>query len=96
MKTNLIIVAIAAGAAIAALHTTASVRASAPQTGGAPQTAPPQTTKSVWDGVYTDEQATRGKTGYAEQGNIGIQQEVPKWAMVFKAAYVTNLARQVD
>jgi quinoprotein glucose dehydrogenase len=26
-----------------------------------------QPTKSVWDGVYTDEQATRGKTGYSEQ-----------------------------
>jgi quinoprotein glucose dehydrogenase len=26
-----------------------------------------QPTKSVWDGVYTEEQATRGKTGYAEQ-----------------------------
>ena len=36
------------------------------------------------------------KTGYAEQGNLGIEQEIPKWAMVFKAAYVTNLARQVD
>lgn len=26
-----------------------------------------QPTKSVWDGVYTEEQATRGKTGYSEQ-----------------------------
>jgi mono/diheme cytochrome c family protein len=26
-----------------------------------------QTTKSVWDGVYTEEQANRGKQGYAEQ-----------------------------
>ena len=26
-----------------------------------------QPTKSVWDGVYTEEQATRGKAGYAEQ-----------------------------
>ena len=26
-----------------------------------------QPTKSVWDGVYTEAQATRGKTGYAEQ-----------------------------
>jgi len=26
-----------------------------------------QPTKSVWDGVYTEEQANRGKTGYAEQ-----------------------------
>jgi hypothetical protein len=36
------------------------------------------------------------KTGYAEQGNFGIEQEVPQWAMVLKAAYVTNLSRQVD
>jgi S-disulfanyl-L-cysteine oxidoreductase SoxD len=26
-----------------------------------------QPTKSVWDGVYTEEQANRGKQGYAEQ-----------------------------
>ena len=26
-----------------------------------------QPTKSVWDGVYTEEQATRGKAGYSEQ-----------------------------
>src|SRR4051812_23094470 len=26
-----------------------------------------QPTKSVWDGVYTEEQATRGKQGYSEQ-----------------------------
>ena len=26
-----------------------------------------QPTKSVWDGVYTEEQAERGKKGYAEQ-----------------------------
>jgi len=36
------------------------------------------------------------KTGYAQQGNFGIEQEIPKWAMVLKVAYVTNLARQVD
>src|SRR5258708_15052677 len=36
------------------------------------------------------------KTGYAEQGNLGIEQEIPRFAMVLKAAYVTNLARQVD
>jgi hypothetical protein len=36
------------------------------------------------------------KTGYAQQGNFGIEQEIPQWAMVLKAAYVTNLARQVD
>src|SRR6266404_9697908 len=36
------------------------------------------------------------KTGYAEQGNLGIEQEIPKLSMVLKAAYVTNLARQVD
>ncbi|MDQ1469923.1 MAG: hypothetical protein QOJ99_1403 [Bryobacterales bacterium] len=36
------------------------------------------------------------KTGYAEQGNFGIEQEVPQWGMVLKAAYVTNLSRQVD
>ena len=26
-----------------------------------------QETKSVWDGVYSDAQATRGKTAYSEQ-----------------------------
>ena len=26
-----------------------------------------QTTKSVWDGVYTEEQANRGRQGYSEQ-----------------------------
>jgi len=36
------------------------------------------------------------KTGYAQQGNFGIEQEIPQWAMVLKAAYVVNLARQVD
>ena len=36
------------------------------------------------------------KTGYAQQGNFGIEQEIPQWAMVLKVAYVTNLARQVD
>jgi len=30
-------------------------------------TARAQPTKSVWDGVYTEEQANRGKQGYAEQ-----------------------------
>jgi len=36
------------------------------------------------------------KTGYAQQGNLGIEQEIPQWTMVLKVAYVTNLARQVD
>jgi Carboxypeptidase regulatory-like domain len=36
------------------------------------------------------------KTGYAQQGNFGIEQEIPQWRMVLKVAYVTNLARQVD
>lgn len=36
------------------------------------------------------------KTGYAQQGNFGIEQEIPKLELVLKAAYVTNLARQVD
>jgi hypothetical protein len=36
------------------------------------------------------------KTGYAQQGNFGIEQEIPKLDLVVKAAYVTNLARQVD
>jgi len=36
------------------------------------------------------------KTGYAQQGNFGIEQEIPKLDLVLKAAYVTNLARQVD
>lgn len=36
------------------------------------------------------------KTGYAQQGNFGIEQEIPRWELVLKAAYVTNLARQVD
>jgi hypothetical protein len=36
------------------------------------------------------------KTGYAQQGNFGIEQELPRWNMVLKAAYVTNLAGQLD
>jgi Carboxypeptidase regulatory-like domain/TonB dependent receptor len=36
------------------------------------------------------------KTGYAQQGNFGVEQELPKLDLVLKAAYVTNLARQVD
>jgi hypothetical protein len=36
------------------------------------------------------------KTGYAQRGNLGIEQEIPRWAMVLKAAYATNLARKVD
>src|SRR5450432_819974 len=36
------------------------------------------------------------KTGYAQQGNFGVEQEIPKFDLVLKAAYVTNLARQVD
>ena len=36
------------------------------------------------------------KTGYAMQGNLGIQQELPQWGLVLKGAYVVNLARQVD
>ena len=36
------------------------------------------------------------KTGYAQQGNFGVEQEIPRWAMVLKGAYVVNLARQVD
>jgi hypothetical protein len=36
------------------------------------------------------------KTGYAQQGNFGMEQEIPRWAMVLKVAYVMNLARQVD
>jgi hypothetical protein len=36
------------------------------------------------------------KTGYAQQGNLGIEQEIPQWRMVLKVAYVTNLSRQLD
>src|SRR5262249_20391310 len=36
------------------------------------------------------------KTGYAQQGNFGIEQEIPSANLVVKAAFVTNLARQVD
>jgi hypothetical protein len=36
------------------------------------------------------------KTGYAMQGNLGVQQELPQWGLVLKGAYVVNLARQVD
>src|SRR5260370_9365766 len=35
------------------------------------------------------------KTGYAQQGNFGIEQEIPKLGLVLKAAYVTNVAWQV-
>ena len=36
------------------------------------------------------------KTGYAQQFNFGMEQEVPSWGLVVKGAYVGNLARQVD
>jgi hypothetical protein len=36
------------------------------------------------------------KTGYAQQANFGIEQEIPRYNMVMKVAYVANLARQVD
>src|SRR5260370_10206102 len=36
------------------------------------------------------------KTVYAQQGKCGIEQEIPKLGLVLKAAYVANLARQVD
>jgi hypothetical protein len=36
------------------------------------------------------------KTGYAQQFNIGLEQELPSLGMVVKAAFVGNLARQVD
>ena len=36
------------------------------------------------------------KTGYAQQMNLGIEHEVGSIGTVFKAAYVGNLARQVD
>ena len=31
------------------------------------------------------------KTGYAMQGNLGIQQELPQWGLVLKGAYVVDL-----
>ncbi len=36
------------------------------------------------------------KTGYAQQANFGIEQELPQWDTVVKIFYVANLARQVD
>ena len=36
------------------------------------------------------------KTGYAQQFNFGVEREIPAWNTVVKAAYVGNLARQVD
>ena len=36
------------------------------------------------------------KTGYAQQLNLGVEQEIPRWEMVVKAFYAGNLARQVD
>jgi hypothetical protein len=36
------------------------------------------------------------KTGYAQQFNLGIQQEINPWDAVLKVSYVGNLARQVD
>jgi len=35
------------------------------------------------------------KSGYAQQFNLQIQQEVPRWNLVFKAGYVGNLSRQL-
>jgi quinoprotein glucose dehydrogenase len=51
MKVHLLIAAIIPFATALALQSVASA----------------QPTKSVWDGVYTDEQANRGKQGYADQ-----------------------------
>ena len=36
------------------------------------------------------------KTGYVQQYNFGLERELPSWNTVVKAAYVANLARQVD
>jgi len=36
------------------------------------------------------------KHGYAQQFNLGLEQEIPRWSMVLKAHYVANLSRQVD
>jgi mono/diheme cytochrome c family protein len=52
MKLNLLAVALAPMATVLMLHSTVHAQ-------------PP--TKSIWDGVYTDEQATRGKALYAQE-----------------------------
>jgi hypothetical protein len=36
------------------------------------------------------------KTGYAQQGSLGVQHEITRLDLVVKASYVLNLARQVD
>ena len=73
MKTNLAIAALAVCAALTAYHSTISAssreRSLAPSSRGAPaeQTAAgAQTTKSVWDGVYSEEQGKRGAAVYRQ------------------------------
>jgi mono/diheme cytochrome c family protein len=60
------LVAYRAGAA--GLAPSPAVAANAPQAPNAPQTVnAPQAAHSVWDGVYTNEQAERGRAFYARQ-----------------------------
>ena len=63
MKTNLAIVMMTA--AIAALYSTAGA-SQAPPTPPAGQETASQPSKSVWDGVYTEEQAKRGGALYRQ------------------------------
>ena len=64
MKANLAIAVIAACAAIVSLHAAGSPQ-STTQTATA-QMSGSQPTKSVWDGVYTEEQAKRGAAVYRQ------------------------------
>ena len=62
MKTNLTIAALAACGALAAAHSISASQTTTPTA----QTADAQAAKSVWDGVYTDEQAKRGAAVYRQ------------------------------
>ncbi len=65
MRINLTIAAAAAAAfAFAAFHSTVSARQ--PELPPAMQQPDAQTSKSVWDGVYTGEQAKRGEAVYRQ------------------------------
>ena len=66
MKTHLAIVAIAAYAAVAAFHSTLSAKQPQQPPAAGAQASSAQPSKSVWDGVYTEEQAKRGGVVYRQ------------------------------
>lgn len=67
MRIHVVLGAVAVFAAAAAVHATASARRpELQQTAAVSQPPSTQPAKSVWDGVYSDEQAKRGNTVYRQ------------------------------